>query len=38
MSEQKSNRSFVSWLGQPQTIIALSALLLSICGLFIAVY
>ena len=31
-------RSFSQWITDPQTIIALSAVLLSVCGLFIALY
>ena len=30
--------TFARWLRQPQTLIALSAVLLSLCGLFIALY
>ncbi|MEM1093992.1 MAG: hypothetical protein AAGJ10_05275 [Bacteroidota bacterium] len=30
--------SFLSWVTQPQTLIALSAIVLSLCGLFISVY
>ncbi|MBT8078504.1 MAG: hypothetical protein KJO31_07990 [Gammaproteobacteria bacterium] len=30
--------SFSRWLARPETLVALSALLLSLCGLFVAVY
>lgn len=37
-SECKDRPSFSQWLARPQTLIALSALLLSLCGLFISIY
>lgn len=37
-SEDKEPSSFARWLARPQTLIALSALLLSLCGLFISIY
>lgn len=30
--------SFSAWLRQPQTVVALSALVLSMCGVFVAIY
>jgi len=39
MSEEEKRREpFSKWIIQPQTLIALSALLLSLCGLFISLY
>lgn len=38
-SDSESEReSLSSWLGQPQTMIGLAAILLSLCGLFISLY
>ncbi len=37
-SEDKDRASFSQWILRPQTMIALSALLLSLCGLFISIY
>lgn len=37
-SRTREPSSFFNWIARPQSIIALSALLLSLCGLFIAVY
>ena len=33
-----AEKSFADWIRSPQVIVALSALLLSLCGLFVAVY
>jgi len=38
MSEESNNQSFGKWLGEPQTMIGISAIILSICGLFISFY
>ncbi len=37
-SEHNDRRSFSDWLFEPQTMIGLSAVLLSVCGLFISLY
>lgn len=37
-SENNARRSFSDWLFEPQTMIGLSAVLLSLCGLFISLY
>lgn len=36
--QHTSNRTFSQWLAEPQTMIGLSAVLLSLCGLFISIY
>ncbi len=38
MTNETEPTSFSNWLKNPQTLVGLSALLLSLCGLFIAVY
>ena len=37
-SEGTDHLSFSKWITRPQTLVGLSALLLSLCGLFIAIY
>jgi len=34
----RNEQSFTDWLLEPQTLIALSAILISVCGLFISLY
>jgi len=34
----RDDESFTDWLLEPQTLIALSAVLLSVCGLFVSLY
>jgi hypothetical protein len=36
--KNKSEESFVEWITSPQMIVSLSAVLLSVCGLFISMY
>lgn len=38
MSKEKNDQSFGNWLREPQTMIGISAIILSICGLFISFY
>lgn len=37
-SEGTDHQPFSKWITRPETLIGLSALLLSLCGLFIAIY
>ncbi len=37
-TERESSASFSSWIVRPQSLIALAAVVLSLCGLFIAIY
>ncbi|WP_263785757.1 hypothetical protein [Salinibacter grassmerensis] len=36
--DTRSDESFSQWLAEPQTMIGLSAVLLSLCGLFVSIY
>jgi|APHM01.1.fsa_nt_gi hypothetical protein len=36
--DARSDESFSQWLAEPQTMIGLSAVLLSLCGLFVSIY
>jgi hypothetical protein len=38
MDSENHDSSFSDWIRSPQTMIALSAVLLSVCGLFVSVY
>ncbi len=38
MTDPTSSQPFRRWIRQPQTLVALAAVVLSLCGLFIAVY
>lgn len=37
-SEKPNQPSFLEWIMRPQVLVGLSALLLSVCGLFISIY
>ncbi len=38
MDTEDHKSTFSEWIRSPQTMIALSAVLLSVCGLFISIY
>lgn len=38
MTSQNSRRSLPKWLRSPEMVVAISAVILSLCGLFIAIY
>jgi hypothetical protein len=38
MSKETDNQSFGNWLSEPQTMIGISAIILSVCGLFVSFY
>lgn len=38
MDTEDHKSEFSDWIRSPQTMIALSAVLLSVCGLFISIY
>lgn len=36
--DDQGSRSFRSWVARPEVLVALAAVLLSLCGLFVAIY
>lgn len=38
MIEENVEESFADWITSPQMLVGLSAILLSLCGLFVSIY